>query len=116
MKSIAILISALVLFLALKPGIEAVWPQDDEVATCCGSDCVPKEANEEPPLPPSSNENDCDGHNCNPMKHCGCVISQFHPTSLQILAFYSPPKCAFDGHQVISSPHLSKIWQPPRIV
>jgi hypothetical protein len=116
MRYLAIVVSFLILFLALKPGIDAASVPAEVKTSCCGSDCVPKSADEESPLSQDNHDNDCNGHNCNPMKHCGCVIFQFHNQSFQIIAFYAQKKCAFEGHQIITSPFLSKIWQPPRVV
>lgn len=98
-------LGAIILFLALLPGIEPMRLLASNGDSCCSAEC-------ETPC-----DTDCEGENCNPFEVCGsCVVAIFEPIfiakPIQVFSYslFSVPAL------VLIERYVQDFWQPPRFV
>jgi hypothetical protein len=117
MKITAIILAALISFLAIKPGIEGVFSIfiDTEIH-CCDKRCTPladKGSDEQ-----QGQKNDCEGKKCNPFQVCSsCVLLVIQVIPFDgFLKLKTATKTSFAYQSSFASPHISDIWHPPEVV
>lgn len=115
MKIITYILAFTVLFLSIKPAIDAIPFSSENQKTCCSSSkCNPIAENQ-------NSENHKDNQDkgmCNPFQACGscliiCIITPFYPILQTDI-----PTVQFLGYQqpFITSQFISDFWQPPQFV
>jgi hypothetical protein len=112
MKSFTIILATLVLFLAVKPGVDALTLLYDAEVNSCAELCTSISNN----TPINQNHN-CEGKACNPYQVCGsCFL-----VCSNIPFDYLPKHYEFSQHFFALQPAFisqfaSDFWQPPKIV
>ncbi|WP_445713531.1 hypothetical protein [Flavobacterium sp.] len=114
MKILTYILAITVMFLSVKPGIDAIPFSSETQQTCCSSSkCSPISDNQN-----SDNQNDQeDNRMCNPFQACGsCLLisvsAPFYPTLQTDISTEQ-----FFGYQsFIASQFISDFWQPPQFV
>lgn len=114
MKILTYILAFTVIFLSVKPAIDAIPFSSETQQTCCSSSkCNPISDNHN-----SENQNEQkDNGMCNPFQICGsclliCVSTPFFPA---LQTDFSTGE--FFGYQsFIASQFISDFWQPPQFV
>lgn len=114
MKIITYILAFTVMFLSVKPTIDAIPFSSENEQTCCSSSkCNPVSDNEN-----SENQNEQEDNGmCNPFQACGsclllCVTAPFY----QILQTNISTEEFFGYQSFIASQFISDFWQPPQFV
>jgi hypothetical protein len=114
MKLLTYILTLIVIFLSVKPAIDAIPSSSEASQTCCSnSKCSPISENQN-----SNNQNEQeDNRMCNPFQACGCclllcVSTPFFPT----LQGNFSMKESFGYQSFIPSQFISDFWQPPKFV
>jgi hypothetical protein len=116
MKFLTLILTTIILFLAVKPGIDLIALQSGTEQSCCAGNCEPtvdnkKSSDQEHP------ENDCSGKSCNPFQSC-CMSVLYCLTKTTIEL--SKPEIVviqnFSYQSGFTSQFASNFWQPPEIV
>lgn len=115
MKFLTLILATTILFLTVKPSIDAFSLQTDTEQSCCGGQCTPISDNDN--SQDENKESDCNGKSCNPFQVCGsCVLA-----CLTIPFEYLPKptvstKKTFTYQSAFASQFAPDFWQPPKIV
>lgn len=102
-----------ILFLTIKPGIEAISLQVRTEQGCCSRHCIPIQSNNH------NQKKDNDEKSCNPFQVCSssCFL---HVASIPFFEIVSKPDIStqqyFFYQTVFSSQFASDFWQPPKFV
>lgn len=114
MKVITYILALTVIFLSLKPIIDALpFSSDNQQTSCSSSKCNPVSKKQ------NSDKNNDQGANgmCNPFQVCGScslVITKVQFASITVIEFgtsiYSHYTCSY------SSSFIADFWQPPKFV
>ena len=107
--------ATIVLFLALKPGMDLISLKIDMEQSCCGSQCAPLADFDN--IQDQKPEDGCDGNGCNPFQVCCSSVLFFPATPLD---FSSNPKITtkrnFNYQSAYTLLITSEFWQPPQFV
>jgi len=113
MRIFTLLMATFILSLALKPGMDLLSLQGDEILECCAGECCPASEN--------SNENktekeDCSGKSCNPFQVCGCCTFVCLANHFNLLhKTFESEKQVFSLQKTFPTLYTSDFWQPPKI-
>lgn len=109
MKMLALILSFIILFLAVEPGVKIILTHSDTEQGCCGGIKDNHEMEE--------SGNGCSQTTCNPFFKCrSCAIlfvsiSYFFPEKIQ-----NSTKTEIPYQLKSTSPFPSEFWQPPKQV
>lgn len=115
MKFLIIILTTTILFLAFKPGVDAIILSSSSMQSCCVETC------DALPMADSSqndeNNGNCSGNSCNPFQSCGTSFL----LSLNTPETFSPDlqvstKRNFTYQSIYSSQFISDFWHPPKFV
>jgi hypothetical protein len=116
MKFSTLILATIILFLAIKPGIELISLQNNNEQTCCDGQCKPIADNEKSSSQ-QKQKDDRSGKSCNPFQVCSSCVLQ---CSTNQLAEISKPEIStnqnFTYQSVFTSQFAPDFWQPPKIV
>lgn len=107
MKITAVILSIIVLFLALEPGVDFLYGETEAQHGCCGGvkDTHHQEEQDSP----------CSQKMCNPFQKCSSCTIAFYNTTYQFSQEYSAAQLIiFPVKQVFISRFESDFWQPPK--
>ena len=116
MKFLTYILAFTVIFLSVKPAIDAIPFSSESQQTCCSSSkCNPISDNDN--SQDQNQDNDCDGKSCNPFQVCGSWVL----VCLNIPFDYLPKPQVFSQQgftyqSIFISQFASDFWQPPKIV
>ncbi|MCC5921256.1 MAG: hypothetical protein LAT68_13445 [Cyclobacteriaceae bacterium] len=112
MKLIWASISLFILFLAVKPGLEAlVFAQETDI-NCCSGYCAAENA----PLENPNSQDTCDGEGCHPFQKCNSHFFKSKVFYFQAKLLFLNPKKNINSFEIIFKSYLIfDLWQPPKI-
>lgn len=110
MKLTALILTTVILFLALKPGLTLVSECGKE-SICCVESCEPFDTKNESDVPNGA----CDGNGCNPFQSCSSsllfdLISELMKIERPLIGF----EANFTYHSYHQAQWISDFWQPPQ--
>ena len=111
MKFLASILAICILFLAVKPGIDALYSIKESGHACCAGSCdSDKDADGH-----SNPEKNCGSNSCNPFQVCSSCSGLLFTTAFEYLHINSSAseKIMYDA-DFVNQRHLTDIWQPPR--
>lgn len=120
MKSIAYILFLYILFLAMAPGVKAMYAglsKQEQKVECCNK-CSLHEEDGPSPKENRSSEKNTPPDNCNPLEACnGCIgyTVNVSPVSISILPMFYADKPLASVQDKLSSDFSSDFWQPPRL-
>lgn len=120
MKFIAYILSLYILFLAMAPGVKAMYAglsKQEQKVDCCNKCSSHKEDGSSQKEKGSSDKN-TSPDNCNPLEACnGCIgyTVNVSPVSISILPVFYADKPLGTVQNKLSSDFSSDFWQPPRL-
>lgn len=107
MKIFALILSFFVLFLALEPGMDLLFGQNEIHHGCCGG------IKEEPES--QKQTNDCSQKVCNPFQKCSsCTIAFFSTCFNYKCQDYNCSRTETTIEELFISRFESDFWQPPK--
>lgn len=115
MKSLTFILAAIILYLAIKPGLDSISLQTDTEKSCCAEQCTPFSDN-------SSSQgqkkgNDSKGKSCNPFQLCGsCFLVDLNSDCDYLLKLAASREKSVSYQSAFTSQFASDFWQPPKIV
>lgn len=116
MKCSVLILTTLILFLAVKPGIDLMPVNVANESSCCGINCT---ANTETKKTSDTKneESDCSGKLCNPFQACGCCILIMNIQEIFEVNAQEPnfKKYFFSHYSGFNSQFTPEFWQPPKI-
>ena len=111
MRFFTFLMATFILSLALKPGMDLLALQSDEIMECCAGDCCPATEDNS-----SQNEEDCSGRSCNPFQVCGCCTFVCLSNHFSLLnKTIEAEKQHISFQKTFPILYSSDFWQPPKI-
>ena len=115
MKSTTLIIVIIILFLAIKPGIDFISLPTTNEQTCCSGQCNPIVTHQK--SADQHNEDDCAGKFCNPFQVCcSCVLqSSTNPVS-ELLKHVISAKQLITYNSTFCKQFAVDFWHPPKIV
>lgn len=112
MKFLAYILATYILFLAIKPGIEAISLQTGTEQGCCGGECSPVKSSDHNQKKENSEKS------CNPFQVCSSCLLQV--ASVPFFKILPKPEIStkqyFSYKSVFSSQFSSDFWQPPKFI
>ena len=106
-----------ILFLAVKPGLDAVLLHDDTCDQCCDSKCSAKNIYKELGDKEKQNSKEQKGKACNPFQNCSNCVLYFASAEFYL---FSKTKIInaqnFSYETKFNSQFNPDFWQPPKIV
>ncbi|MBK8243644.1 MAG: hypothetical protein IPK88_09475 [Saprospiraceae bacterium] len=115
MKFLTLILATTILFLTVKPSIDAFSLQTDTEQSCCGGQCKPI-ADKEKSSDQQKQKDDCSGKSCNPFQVCGsCVLHCLTNPFVDLLKPEISTKQNFTYQSAFTSQFAPDFWQPPKI-
>ncbi|MFE3872612.1 hypothetical protein ACFX5F_15425 [Flavobacterium sp. ZS1P70] len=116
MKFSTLILATIILFLAIKPGIDLISLQNNNEQNCYDGQCK-SIADNEKSSSQQKQKDDRSGKSCNPFQVCSSCVLQ---CSTNQLAEISKPEIStnqnFTYQSVFTSQFAPDFWQPPKIV
>ena len=116
MKFLAIILAAIILTLAIKPGIDLISMQIESDHSCCSTMCSPL-ADFETVDTEEDSEGHCDGNSCNPFQVC-CSNGLLFISHTIVYTFneFVINKNIFTYQSNYTRLIAADFWQPPKFV
>ena len=111
MKFSTIILVTIILFLAIKPGIDLISLQNNNDQTYCDGQCKPIADNEKSSSQ-QKQKDDRSGKSCNPFQVCSSCVLQCSTNQLAEISTNQN----FTYQSVFTSQFAPDFWQPPKIV
>ncbi|TDE30470.1 hypothetical protein E0I61_05595 [Flavobacterium ranwuense] len=116
MKLSTLILSTIILFLAIKPGIDLISLQNNNEQTCCDGQSK-SIADNEKSSSQQKQKDDRSGKSCNPFQVCSsCVLQCFKNQLTEISKPEISTNQNFTYQSVFTSQFAPDFWQPPKIV
>ncbi len=117
MKFLILILATIILFLAVKQGIDMISLQTDTEQTCCGGQCKPiPQLRDEKSPDQQKQQDDCSGKSCNPFQVCSsCVLHFLTNPFLDLSKPEISTKQNFTYQSAFTSQFAPDFWQPPKI-
>jgi len=113
MRFFTLLMASFILSLALKPGLDLLSLQSDEISECCAGECCPTTNTN---TSEQNNNEDCSGKSCNPFQVCGCCIFVCLTNPFNLLnKTIKTENQIFSLQKTFPTLYTSDFWQPPKI-
>ena len=113
MRFLSLIFVTLIVFLAVKPGIDLLSKKVVSEQTCCGEQCAPTSNNDNA----QNQNNDCSGNTCNPFQVCcSCVLICLTTPFDYLIKPAVLTEKDFFYLSVFRSQFTPDFWQPPKIV
>lgn len=109
MKSVAAILTLLILFIAIQPAVESMSVESDSI--CCETACMPVSDNQQVPL----TDNESNGL-CNPFMQCSfCVMFVGSLTTFIPKSGFPDSKIKQFYQSRATSQYSFDFWHPPKI-
>ena len=115
MKFLIIILSFLILYLTINPGLEMILSKTPTEQSCCGDYCELivdlKKSSEQ-----KNQKDDCSGKSCNPFQVCSVCVFHF-PSEFNLsvsIPVYNNLK--FTYKSLFLSQFTSDFWHPPKLI
>lgn len=115
MKFFTLILTTVILFLAIKPGVDLISFESKTESSCCAGSC---ESKSEPQEKNKKQDGDCSGKACNPFQSCGTCFIYCHVSNVLIPEMNLVPQSKVNYWFVplrIKN-HASDFWQPPKLI
>lgn len=115
MNRLTYILAFFILFLAMKPGMDALCVQENSERFSCSKPC--KALSDKDKTDDQNQDNSCDGKACNPFQVCGsCVLICLQISAVCITEPTAYHDKGFTYRNVFTPQFTPDFWQPPKIV